>query len=888
LNPRAAGFSRQAGFPRQAGLSSQDVRMGEGPSSTATFRAYWRGAVHEHADRPAVRDDERVLSYAEFDALQASIGAAVAARVPVGGVVGVVVPKRVWSLAAMFGVVNVARTALLLDPDDPPDRWHQHCTRVGAAFVLAESADRHDAVRTAGLMPLGADDVETRVDGGAAVSDDPIDAAADSWIICTSGSTGLPKLVATPQRMMAEAWERNTERNRYYGDLGAAVLVLPPLWSAAIRMGTIQALCGGACAVLVDTASTPATRLLALIEEYDVHRVHLGPWLLRTLLDTAEARQQTVPRLSLVVSTGAPLTADDVARTWRCFPNARIRSHYGSTEVAGIGNVDLLPGADLDDPSLMALAVDDDTRVRVLGEDGTEVVTGELGELWVWSAHAGGRYLDAPDLEQHTAMVDADGRRWFRIGDLGRLLPDGRLVVEGRDDTRVKVNGLAVDLSAVATAVRRLEGVGDAEVSAVPRGDDTQLVAWIVADRGAFLSVRDLRAGLSSRLPRFMFPHVFRAVSAIPRLPNGKVDRMALRDAAAAEIPTGVDAVAPETPNERALAALFERVLDRHDVGRNESFFELGGDSLGALQLVEATVDRFAIPEARRPALESALMADGTVASLARVVEDADPPDAGVEQATLRPDGVGVLVLGRGETGDVPIVLLPGGGQDPLSFRPLVRRLRGHRVWTLTPRGFRSRGPADRSVEQIAARFADALLALDTNREFVLAGFSFGGFVAHALAIELTARGADVRLLAILDAMAPGGLPRIVRPGPARMVRQRWRRIPHALWWRTRWWYLGATAGIVRRRGWVQGESFMARAGHLSHRFRPGRYAGPTLVVRSAVDADTVPGDLGWGPHLTGEVSTMTLDGNHFGILLEPSVGEIGERLAAAAVPLEA
>jgi thioesterase domain-containing protein len=209
-------------------------------------------------------------------------------------------------------------------------------------------------------------------------------------------------------------------------------------------------------------------------------------------------------------------------------------------------------------------------------------------------------------------------------------------------------------------------------------------------------------------------------------------------------------------------------------------------------------------------------------------------------------------------------------------------------VWTLTPRGFRSRVAADRSVEDIARRFADALLALDDRAEFVVAGFSFGGFVAHALAIELTARGAAVRLLAILDAAPPDAPPRIARPGPVEMVTRRWRRIPHALWWRSRWWYLGATAGIVRRRGWGQGEAFMARAGRLAHRFRPGRYAGSTLVVRSAIDADSVPLDLGWGPYLTGEVSTITLPGNHFGILLEPSVAEIGQRLAAAAVPLDA
>jgi thioesterase domain-containing protein len=83
----------------------------------------------------------------------------------------------------------------------------------------------------------------------------------------------------------------------------------------------------------------------------------------------------------------------------------------------------------------------------------------------------------------------------------------------------------------------------------------------------------------------------------------------------------------------------------------------------------------------------------------------------------------------------------------------------------------------------------------------------------------------------------------------------------------------------------VQGEAFLSRAGHLSRRFAPGVFGGPTLVVRSAVEAAAVPPDLGWGRFVTGEVTTVTLPGNHFGILLEPSVAEIGERLSAAAVP---
>ena len=320
--------------------------------------------------------------------------------------------------------------------------------------------------------------------------------------MCTSGSTGVAKLVAIPQRMLREAWDRNAARNAMWGDIGGAVLVIPPLNTAAIRMGMLQAFSAGTCAILVDIARTSPDRVLALADEWDVRRFHLGPWLLRSLIDAATARQRGLATLRVIVSTGAPLTVDDVAGAWEWFPNARIRSHYGSTEVAGIANIDLAPGADLTDPDAMAAVIDLDARIRIMN-DGRECAPGEQGDIWVASIHAHGVYRDAPDLES-TTSARVEGALWVRTGDLGRLLADGRLMIDGRDDARVKVNGLAVDLNAVTTAVRSLPGVADAEVSAVPRGDDTQLVAWVVATDG-FLSVRDLRAGLAPKLPARCF-----------------------------------------------------------------------------------------------------------------------------------------------------------------------------------------------------------------------------------------------------------------------------------------------------------------------------------------------------------------------------------------------
>ena len=109
-----------------------------GRGETPLLHDRWADSVSRFADAPAVRDDERVMTYAQFDALQHAIGAMVAAHVPVNGVVGVVVPKRVWSLAAMFGIARVGRSALLLDPAEPPERWAHHCARVDARVVVAE------------------------------------------------------------------------------------------------------------------------------------------------------------------------------------------------------------------------------------------------------------------------------------------------------------------------------------------------------------------------------------------------------------------------------------------------------------------------------------------------------------------------------------------------------------------------------------------------------------------------------------------------------------------------------------------------------------------------------------------------------------------------------
>src|SRR5262249_14160257 len=153
---------------------------------------------------------------------------------------------------------------------------------------------------------------------------------------------------------------------------------------------------------------TPPDRILSLLEEHDVCRLFLGPWLLRSLIDAAATRGRGVGSITMIVSNGAPLTIDDVERAWEWFPKARVQSMYGVSEAGEIAAVDLFPGDDVSVPHPLALTIRADMRVKVVS-DGRACRPGDQGEIWASTAADGSRYLDAPDLTASSFAVDDDG-----------------------------------------------------------------------------------------------------------------------------------------------------------------------------------------------------------------------------------------------------------------------------------------------------------------------------------------------------------------------------------------------------------------------------------------------------------------------------------------------
>jgi acyl carrier protein len=314
-----------------------------------------------------------------------------------------------------------------------------------------------------------------------------------------------------------------------------------------------------------------------------------------------------------------PTRASDVALFRRAFaPPCRLITRFGSSEA---GNVALCvaehEGAAVEDPLPAGWPVAD-REVVLLDESGAPVGHGKAGEIAIRSRYIAAGYWRRPDLTAAAFTDDpaGDGLRMFRTGDLGRWREDGCLVHLGRKDDLVKIRGHRVELGEVERVLLAAPGVADGAVVARPdRSGATRLVGYVVASGAVTIPVGVLSASLRVALPDFMVPSAFVFLDALPRTPTGKVDRRLLSAPDPVRPPLDTPFVAPSTPIERKVAAIWAEVLGIEPVGLDDGFLELGGDSLVAARVatrVGETLDVVLGPED--------LLVSGTVRAMAAMI----------------------------------------------------------------------------------------------------------------------------------------------------------------------------------------------------------------------------------------------------------------------------
>ncbi|MBY8883645.1 non-ribosomal peptide synthase/polyketide synthase [Streptomyces sp. PTM05] len=567
------------------------------PSTLGELFADW---VARTPDAPALTDGRRVWTYREL-ATRADRLATDLVRRGAGPerTVALVLPRSMELIAAELAVSRAGAAFLPVDPAYPAERRALMLADAAPAVVLDDPGHVRHVMETTAADTEGAVDIPAPVVG----------ADHTAYVIYTSGSTGTPKGVAVTHRGIGGFTAAAVER--YAVRPGDRVLQFSsPSFDASVLELFVSVL-SGATLVVPPDGPWLGDELAAVLEEHRITHSLIPPAALATLpAPTADSARHL--RTLIVGAEACPAALVD-----RWAPGRRMINSYGPTEATIVATWTGPLAAGTGTPTIGDALPH--TRVYVLDAAMRPVPPGADGELFIGGDGVARGYLGRPGLTAARFVADpfgAPGARLYRTGDRARWNADGELDFLGRLDRQVKIRGFRIEPGEIEAALRRQPGVGEAVV--VVREDEPgreRLVGYVTpAGPEHTPDPAALRAAAAAVLPGYMVPSAVVVLDTLPLTAQNKIDRDALPAPAR---PRAADTVAPSTPQERALAAIWADVLDCDTPGTTDDFLDLGGDSILAARILARIRDELGA----RLTLRDVFTAR-TIADLAPLLDD--------------------------------------------------------------------------------------------------------------------------------------------------------------------------------------------------------------------------------------------------------------------------
>lgn len=548
-----------------------------------TLPRLFEAQVRRTPDFPAVTAGPVTLTYRELNERANRLARALIARgAGPERLVALVLPRSAQMSAAILGVVKSGAAYVPVDPGYP-------ATRIARTLASAEPLLAVTTSDLARLLPPGTDRIELDGPAGTAllarqeasdVTDReraaPLTPDHPAYVIYTSGSTGTPKGVVVTHRGLDSLAADHAER---FGIAPGDGVLQFASFSFDCSVGDmLMALASGAALIIRPAECLSGHELSELIDETGATHVTIPPQVLAALPTAPYRTLRTIA------------AAGDVLPAWlvdRWAPGRRMFNVYGPTESTVDAVVaEVAPGPSAPPIGRPVLG----TRAYVLDEDLTSAPAGAAGELFLAGAGLARGYLRQPGLTAERFIpcpFGAPGERMYRTGDIVRRRQDGTLEFAGRADEQVKVRGFRIEPGEVEAHLNRHPAVAASVVVArEDRPGSKQLVGYVTPADGAEIDPAGLREHLAADLPGYLVPTAIVPLGEFPLTPNGKLDRRALPppDLSAAH-GSAACGRAPETEHERVLCGLFAEVLGLDRVGACDGFFDLGGDSVLAIQL---------------------------------------------------------------------------------------------------------------------------------------------------------------------------------------------------------------------------------------------------------------------------------------------------------------
>jgi amino acid adenylation domain-containing protein len=765
-------------------------------------------------------------------------------------------------IAAILGVLKLGQIYVTLDPDYPQDRVSYILEDSLASLILTNDNNFGKAQDLVGekLLIINIDQIE--ITDIYEENNQKISADTIAYLLYTSGSTGQPKGVIQNHGNVIH-FIRNYTNNLHISTQDKLTLFSSYSSDAAV-IDIFGTLLNGATLYPFDLKQEGLANLSQWVREQEITIYHSTPTVYRYFLNSVTDKKD-LEKIRLVVLGGETVVKQDVELYGEYFADDCIFVNgLGCTESSF--NLQYLINKEIAIPgnSISVGYPFDDTEILLLDSD--RMPTDIIGEIAIRSHHLALGYWRKPELTAEVFLPDPTGgkRRIYRTGDWGRFLPDGSLEFLGRKDFQVKIRGFRIELGEIEAVISKHPDV--LNTVTIVREDipgDKRLIAYIVLQPQGRLTQTELRQLVKQKLPDYMIPSAFVFLEKIPLTPNSKIDRRALPAPDSSRQDTAKAFLAPSDELELQLTKIWEKVLARKPIGVRDNFFDLGGHSLLGVKLLAQIQKSF---PSNLPL--SILFQAPTVEELAKVLRQKKVTPPWYSLVPIQPGGSRSILFGIHHIyfNDLSRYL---GPEQPIYALHYAMAEATDRALSLP------------KMEDLAAHYIEEMRTLQPEGPYFLMGLSFGGVIAYEMAQQLVAQGQQVGLLALFDTHIQRG--RKLLPLRQRVANLLRLPLPELM---------ERINGIVERKLRVlkygnqylphiyNAEGLIATA----KAYTPKAYSGKVKLFKamdvvSSINYQVDPLEMGWRKFVNGELEIYEVPGTHMGILEEPNVQVLAEKL---------
>jgi len=711
---------------------------------------YFEEQVSKTPTKIAAVFEDKLISYKELNQKANQLAHYLRAQgVKRNHLIGISLDRSLEMVVCILGILKSGAAYLPLDPNYPDDR---------ISYMLIDSQsnlliiDKKSIKKKPHGYPGKVIEINSVLDLNNLSIENPqiIGEPSDlAYVIYTSGTTGKPKGVAIPHHAVCNhmLW---MQKEYTFQDIDVFLQKTPFSFDASVWEFFMPLFVGGKLVIAPNDAHASPMQMIRLVRENKVSILQLVPSMLKELVSTQEF--DTCTSLKHVFCGGEALLPQTINAFFKHnFSGAKLHNLYGPTE------------ATIDTTALTCTARDTkgdvsrigkpimNAKVYVLDAKMQPVPVGIMGELYISGDGLAHGYLNNPELTAQKFISNPFGNnkndRLYKTGDLVKWDSTGTIEYHGRCDSQVKIRGFRIEVNEIESHLERIPSIHQCVVTPERNPDDSMsLSAYIVLEKNSQISAADIRSMLKKSIPEYMIPARFFVVEKLLITPSGKVDRTIL-PAPYRQLSSDAHYVEPNNDIEKSLRTIWCSVLKVENIGINDDFFDLGGNSLSAMNIISLVQEHFAITLSIRKLFDFP-----TIHLLAKELENknhwiADCLNNHIFEHIIVP----LKTSGR----KTPLFLVHPIGGSVFWYKLLEKYIdKDQPLYGIQDPGLDMNEVLFTNLEEMASAYIDSIQAIQPNGPYLLGGASFGSTVAVEMARQLQERGETVTSIISLDGWA--------------------------------------------------------------------------------------------------------------------------------------